>query len=126
MSAVGGEGPGAGGIDGESTNGTDDGIGGEGIVGVIDVGAGERELLFAGFSDVLGERDSNLLLSLRRARSVYEAVTQIAGDAPVNYSIDAFGAAMPMACDEVPWGRRANRRVEVWVRTDRGDNAAQR
>ena len=29
---------------------------------------------------------------------------------------DAFGEAMPMACDDSEWGRRANRRVEVWVR----------
>jgi phosphate transport system substrate-binding protein len=30
--------------------------------------------------------------------------------------LDAFGEAMPMACDDTAWGRQANRRVEVWVR----------
>ncbi len=78
-----------------------------------------KELLFVGFSDGQGERDENLRLSLRRAKSVYEAVAQIAGNAPVEYATDAFGEAMPMACDEVPWGRQVNRRVEVWVRNTR-------
>jgi phosphate transport system substrate-binding protein len=30
--------------------------------------------------------------------------------------IDAFGEAMPMACDDSAWGRQVNRRVEIWVR----------
>jgi phosphate transport system substrate-binding protein len=31
-------------------------------------------------------------------------------------AVDAFGEAMPMACDDTAWGRQVNRRVEVWVR----------
>ena len=31
------------------------------------------------------------------------------------YQADAFGEAMPMACDDTVWGRGANRRVEVWL-----------
>jgi phosphate transport system substrate-binding protein len=34
----------------------------------------------------------------------------------IDMSVDAFGEAMPMACDETAWGRQVNRRVEVWVR----------
>ncbi|MGI9394717.1 MAG: OmpA family protein [Boseongicola sp.] len=78
-----------------------------------------KELLFVGFSDGPGERDANLRLSLQRAKSVYNAVASIAGNAPVKYATDAFGEAMPMACDEVQWGREVNRRVEVWVRPAR-------
>ncbi|MGI9389747.1 MAG: OmpA family protein [Boseongicola sp.] len=78
-----------------------------------------KELLFVGFSDGPGERDANLQLSLRRAKSVYNAVADIAGNSPVKYATDAFGEAMPMACDEVQWGREVNRRVEVWVRAAR-------
>ena len=97
------------------------------LADAIDEGAfNGKELLFVGFSDGFGERDANLRLSLRRARSVHAAVTRTAGDAPVNYAIDAFGEAMPMACDEVSWGRRVNRRVEVWVGPDRTENAVQR
>ncbi|MEK6215673.1 MAG: OmpA family protein [Boseongicola sp.] len=91
------------------------------LADAIDEGAFDgKELLFVGFSDGLGERDANLRLSLRRARSVYSAVAQITGDAPVIYATDAFGEAMPMACDEVQWGRQVNRRVEVWVKPARG------
>jgi len=97
------------------------------LADAIDEGAFDgKELLFVGFSDGLGERDDNLRLSLRRAKSVYSAVAQIAADAPVSYATDAFGEAMPMACDEVQWGRRVNRRVEVWVRNDRTRENVQR
>ena len=34
----------------------------------------------------------------------------------VDLGVDAFGEAMPMACDDSDWGRQVNRRVEVWVR----------
>ena len=34
----------------------------------------------------------------------------------VTLDVDAFGEALPMACDDSAWGRQANRRVEVWVR----------
>jgi len=30
--------------------------------------------------------------------------------------VEAFGEALPMACDRVPAGRHLNRRVEVWMR----------
>ena len=34
----------------------------------------------------------------------------------IDLRVDAFGEAMPIACDDSEWGRQANRRVEVWVR----------
>jgi phosphate transport system substrate-binding protein len=34
----------------------------------------------------------------------------------VRLDVDAFGEAMPMACDDSTWGAKANRRVEVWVK----------
>lgn len=75
-----------------------------------------RELIFVGFTDGIGERDANRRLSERRARAVLRAVRSYSGDAPVQYSIDAFGESMPMACDDTEWGRQVNRRVEVWIR----------
>ena len=76
----------------------------------------ERELMFVGFSDGTGEADGNLRLSERRARSVRQAVASRVIDEPVRLTSTAFGEAMPMACDDTPWGRQVNRRVEVWVR----------
>jgi phosphate transport system substrate-binding protein len=34
----------------------------------------------------------------------------------IGLELEAFGEAMPMACDDTAWGRQVNRRVEVWVR----------
>lgn len=78
-----------------------------------------RRIVFAGFSDGDGPSRGNREIALRRAEAVRRAVTQAAETANldrVELSIDAFGEALPMACDDSEWGRQANRRVEVWVR----------
>ncbi len=78
-----------------------------------------RRLLFVGFSDGDGPAFANREIALRRAEAVRRAI--IAAAVTVNLDrvvldVDAFGEAMPMACDDSAWGRQANRRVEVWVR----------
>lgn len=78
-----------------------------------------QRLLFVGFSDGDGPAEGNRNIALRRADAVRRAVSDAAvaaNLARVELGVDAFGEAMPMACDESSWGRRANRRVEVWVR----------
>ena len=58
-------------------------------------------------------------MSLDRARTVRNAVraaTTKAAAADLKLIADGFGEAMPLACDEVDWGRKINRRVEVWLR----------
>lgn len=78
-----------------------------------------RQLRFVGFSDGQGDAGANQRLALRRARAVLQAVRDAAetlGDSQVEMGADAFGEALPMACDDTPWGRQVNRRVEVWVR----------
>lgn len=75
-----------------------------------------QELVFVGFSDGIGPAAGNLRLSRERARSVRSAVASMLDGAPVELSWDGFGEAMPMACDDMDWGREVNRRVEVWVR----------
>jgi len=77
-----------------------------------------RRLLFVGFSDGNGAADANRDIALRRADAVLRAVKEaaVAGNLErVELGVDAFGEAMPMACDESTWGQRANRRVEIWV-----------
>jgi phosphate transport system substrate-binding protein len=79
----------------------------------------ERELLFVGFSDGVGSGTANLAISLKRAETVRAEVELIADRtalARVDMQTDAFGEAMPMACDDSDLGRHVNRRVEVWVR----------
>ncbi len=78
-----------------------------------------RDVLFVGFSDGDGAARANRDIALRRAEAVQRAVSAAAVTANlerIRISVDAFGEAMPMACDDSAWGRQANRRVEVWVR----------
>lgn len=78
-----------------------------------------RELVFIGFSDGDGAADINQKIAQKRAKTVSEEVTLAAETADfdrVSIRTEAFGEAMPMACDDNAWGRSANRRVEVWVR----------
>lgn len=78
-----------------------------------------RELLFVGFSDGAGPADANMKIAAKRADAVRIAVELAAETADmerVTLASDAFGEAMPMACDDTSWGREVNRRVEVWLR----------
>ncbi len=78
-----------------------------------------RQLSFVGFSDGQGAAKGNRDIALRRAEAVLRAISAAAVTANldrVDLRVDAFGEAMPMACDDTSWGRQANRRVEVWVR----------
>lgn len=80
----------------------------------------DKTLLFAGFSDGQGAAAINRRLSKRRAETVQRAVRQALGEAfeaeRITMLADGFGEAMPLACDDVSWGRSLNRRVEVWLR----------
>jgi phosphate transport system substrate-binding protein len=78
-----------------------------------------RELIFVGFSDGEGGADANLRIAMTRSETVMAAVralSEMADFRRVKLSALAFGEAMPMACEDTEWGRRVNRRVEVWVR----------
>jgi len=80
---------------------------------------GANELTFVGFSDGLGAAGANKRLSRQRAASVRQAVLQEATTADLgrtSLTVDGFGEAMPMACDDTEWGRQVNRRVEIWSR----------
>jgi len=60
----------------------------------------------------------NERLSRRRAEAARAAVQEAAAAANlsrVTMVIEAYGEAMPMACDDTLWGRAVNRRVEVWL-----------
>lgn len=78
-----------------------------------------RRLVFVGFSDGDGSAETNRMIARRRARAVLSAVSnaaETANLARIGLETEAFGEAMPMACDDSAWGRQINRRVEVWVR----------
>lgn len=75
------------------------------------------DLVLAGFSDGTGAADVNLALSENRAfavRSALQAIAPDLSDAQLP-TVQAFGEALPMACDTTATGRQINRRVELWL-----------
>ncbi len=77
-----------------------------------------RRMVFVGFSDGDGPAEANMGIAQRRAEAVRASVVEAAETANFNQidiEVAAFGEAMPMACDNTPWGRQVNRRVEVWL-----------
>ena len=79
----------------------------------------DMDVVLAGFSDGAGDAAANLALSQSRAESVAAALAAATPDLPEGQSpprVEAFGEALPMACDTTAAGRRSNRRVEIWLR----------
>jgi len=78
----------------------------------------DQALILAGFSDGSGAAAANLDLSDSRARAVLAALQAAApGLTPAQLPVvQAFGEALPMACDTTAPGRHLNRRVELWLK----------
>ncbi len=77
-----------------------------------------KEVLLVGFTDSIGEASKNRVLSQSRASVVRDAlINQAPAGSLDNVRIRTagFGEASPLGCNETEAGRRANRRVEVWV-----------
>lgn len=78
-----------------------------------------KVLKFVGFSDGQGVASANRKIALKRATGLRDTVLTTAETVSlerVELQVEAFGEALPMACDDSAWGRQVNRRVEVWVR----------
>jgi phosphate transport system substrate-binding protein len=78
----------------------------------------DKALTLAGFSDGNGTVKANLDLSQGWGDTVLADLRALVPGMPVDQlpGVQAFGAALPMACDAVAAGRRLNRRVEVWLK----------
>lgn len=77
-----------------------------------------KQLILIGFSDGLGPADANRDLARARAEAVRrEVIAALGGALPehVGLEVEAFGEALPIACDDTIWGQQANRRVELWL-----------
>ena len=93
-----------------------DSVSRERAIRLAEEGRGGR-LLLVGFSDGVGGAEANRALAERRALRVRDAILAAVpegAEAPV-IEVASFGEALPVACDDTPWGRRLNRRVEVWT-----------
>ena len=98
-----------------------------GLVRLIETGGfSDMDLTFAAFSDGQGEGAANRERSQQRADALLDAVADAVpdlGDLRVRLRSEAFGEALPIACDESQIGRQLNRRVEVWLRPSTGSAA---
>ena len=77
-----------------------------------------QSLTLIGFSDGEGGAAENRSLSLDRAEAVRSRVLDALGGAlpaGVTLEVAGWGETLPIGCDDTPWGRRANRRVELWI-----------
>ncbi|MFD3246538.1 OmpA family protein [Rahnella aquatilis] len=70
-------------------------------------------IVIAGHTDITGDEKSNQLLSFRRAESV-RSWMRGTGDIPEScFAVQGYGATRPIATNDTPEGRAANRRVEI-------------
>ncbi len=69
----------------------------------------------AGYTDAVGDEDSNKALSKRRARAVVEMLTD-GGVAASRLTAEGYGSAKPVASNDSEDGRAENRRIEFVVK----------
>jgi phosphate transport system substrate-binding protein len=97
------------------------------LVRLVDMGTFDgQELVFVGFSDGSGPAEANLALSRDRAEVLRQELAETLPDlqaGQVMLASEAFGEALPIACDKSAIGRGLNRRVELWVRPATGSPA---
>lgn len=77
-----------------------------------------KEVLFLGFTDAVGNDDLNRELSQDRAEQVISALLQKYPDLVDNVRLTAigYGEIMSLSCNDTDTGRAINRRIEVWVK----------
>lgn len=94
----------------------------ERLVDYLDRQPKGTRIALAGFTDDSGSFDGNRMLSRQRAAQVAEELadhgigdTGDSGAGP-EVTVFGFGQIAPVGCNATPEGRRANQRVEVWIR----------
>ncbi len=74
----------------------------------------DTEILIEGHTDATGSSDHNMDLSLRRAQSVANFMSNIEVS-PVRFRIMGYGEDQPVADNETASGRQTNRRVDIAI-----------
>jgi outer membrane protein OmpA-like peptidoglycan-associated protein len=85
----------------------------------------ERKLRIEGFTDSMGAESSNQALSERRAYAVRDALSG-RGIAADRISIRGYGEGYPVASNSEAAGRQLNRRVEIIIGSETGDEVPAR
>lgn len=74
----------------------------------------DTEILIEGHTDSTGPAEYNMDLSLRRAQSVANFLSNVQVS-PVRFRIMGYGEDQPIATNETPDGRQMNRRVDIAI-----------
>ncbi|MFC0573880.1 OmpA family protein [Paraburkholderia solisilvae] len=77
-----------------------------------------KRILVAGYTDALGNPDSNLKLSLARAAAVRDWLIDASGMSATRFAIQGYGDTRPIANNDTPEGRARNRRVDITLVSD--------
>jgi outer membrane protein OmpA-like peptidoglycan-associated protein len=97
------------------------------LIGALDMirAHTDKRVLVAGYTDSLGNTDTNLKLSLARAAAVRDWLVDASGLSPTHFAIQGYGDTRPKASNATEAGRAANRRVTITLIPDchdRGSN----
>lgn len=74
----------------------------------------DTNILVVGFTDSTGKEDFNMKLSEQRAKSVVDYAVSLGVNAS-RFTYKGLGPQEPVASNDTPEGRQANRRVEIAV-----------
>jgi outer membrane protein OmpA-like peptidoglycan-associated protein len=78
----------------------------------------DKRILVAGYTDNLGNPDSNLKLSVARAQAVRDWLIEASGLSATQFAIQGYGDTRPIAGNDTADGRARNRRVEITLVPD--------
>ncbi|WP_121325062.1 OmpA family protein [Paraburkholderia sp. RAU2J] len=78
----------------------------------------DKRILVAGYTDNVGNPDSNLKLSVARAGAVRDWLIDASGIAATQFAIQGYGDTRPIASNDAQEGRAKNRRVEITLVPD--------
>ncbi|MGU7770299.1 OmpA family protein [Burkholderia sp. MR1-5-21] len=94
------------------------------MVGALDMikSHPDKRILVAGYTDNVGNPDSNLKLSTARAEAVRDWLIDASGIPATQFAIQGYGMTRPIASNDMPDGRAKNRRVEITLVPDLPDH----
>jgi outer membrane protein OmpA-like peptidoglycan-associated protein len=78
----------------------------------------DKRILVAGYTDAVGNADSNLKLSIARAAAVRNWLAEASGIPMTQFAIQGYGDTRPIADNATDTGRAKNRRVEITLVPD--------
>jgi outer membrane protein OmpA-like peptidoglycan-associated protein len=78
----------------------------------------DKRILVAGYTDTVGNVDSNLKLSVARAGAVRDWLVEASGIPVTQFAIQGYGDTRPIADNGTDDGRAKNRRVEITLVPD--------